>query len=105
MHALEITNYLDERISELAKNRLPEEPVYPSGDSQYASFMMPLDETNMNGKATDKWSTHSTYTQSNGNLSNEHKLKYDSSPKNRYTRSLFINIDSGVAMIHLKTIS
>ena len=40
MHPAEITNYLDDAISELAKNRLPDEPGYPSGEIQYASFMM-----------------------------------------------------------------
>ena len=42
----EITNYLDDKISELAKNRLPDEPGYPSGETQYASFIMPKDEMN-----------------------------------------------------------
>jgi hypothetical protein len=42
----EITNYLDDKISELAKNRLPDEPGYPSGETQYASFLMPRDEMN-----------------------------------------------------------
>jgi hypothetical protein len=42
----EITNYLDDKISELAKSRLPDEPGYPSGETQYASFIMPKDEMN-----------------------------------------------------------
>ena len=41
----EITNYLDEKISELAKSRLPEAPEYRFGNSHYASFMMPRDGT------------------------------------------------------------
>jgi hypothetical protein len=42
----EITNYLDNKISELAKSRLPDEPGYPSGETQYASFIIPKDEMN-----------------------------------------------------------
>lgn len=50
----EITNYLDNKISELAKSRLPDEPGYPSGETQYASFIMPKDEMNsLNTKAGD----------------------------------------------------
>jgi hypothetical protein len=71
MRAVEITNLLDEKISELAKNRLPGEPGYPSGDAQYASFMMPRDEVNTNGKSPEKWSS---YNRSNGD---DRKTKYD----------------------------
>lgn len=46
MHPAEITNYLDDAISELAKHKLPDEPGYPSGESQYASFMIPKEEMN-----------------------------------------------------------
>ena len=49
MRAVQITTLLDERISELARNKLPEQPGYPAGDAQYASFMMSLDERNGNG--------------------------------------------------------
>jgi hypothetical protein len=64
MHALEITTFLDERISELTNDRLPEEPSYPSGQTQYASFMMPRDEAmNLNDKSPDKWAA---YSRSNG---------------------------------------
>lgn len=84
MHAVEITNFLDERISELAKNQLPEEPGYPSGDSQYASFMMPRDEMNINEKSPEKWSS---YNRSNGSW-DDHKTKQDrlSNSKNRFTQ-------------------
>lgn len=71
MHAGEITNYLDERISELAKSRLPDEPLYPFGQSQYASFMMPRDEMSSHDKGTEKWSGSRT----NGTFSDDHKLK------------------------------
>jgi hypothetical protein len=46
MHAVEITTFLDERIQELARNRLPDEPQYPAGESQYASFLIGPDEMN-----------------------------------------------------------
>ena len=70
MHALEITSLLDDRISELAKNRLPDEPGYPSGNSHYASFMMPRDEMNINEKSPEKYSGRS-----NGNWTDDHKTK------------------------------
>jgi hypothetical protein len=70
MHAVEITNYLDERITELAKNRLPQEPGYPSGDSQYASFMMAGDEMNKFEKKSEKASGRSTHQSSNGYRNN-----------------------------------
>jgi hypothetical protein len=54
MHAVEITLFLDERISELARNRLPDEPGYPSGDSQYASFMISSDEMNSGDKERER---------------------------------------------------
>jgi hypothetical protein len=62
MHALEITTFLDERISELTKERLPEEPNYPSGQTQYASFMMSRNEgMSVQDKSPDKekWETYS----------------------------------------------
>lgn len=62
MHALEITTFLDDRISELTKERLPEEPSYPSGQTQYASFMMSRNEgMTVHDKSPDKdkWETHS----------------------------------------------
>jgi hypothetical protein len=81
MHAVEITSFLDERISELVKNRFPEEPQYPSGESQYASFIMPRDEMiNLNDKSPEKYSS---YSRSNGDLEN-HKTKLESSSKNRF---------------------
>lgn len=84
MHAVEITNFLDEKISELIKNRLPEEPGYPSGESQYASFIMPRDEMNSNDKSP-KWSSYGG--RSNGSYEgDDHKSKHDkggSSSKNR----------------------
>jgi len=55
----EITNYLDEKISDLAKNRLPEAPEYPFGNSQYASFMTPRDGTTEGD--VDRWEA-SRYT-------------------------------------------
>jgi hypothetical protein len=67
---VEITNYLDERITELAKNRLPQEPGYPSGDSQYASFMMAGDEMNKFEKRSGKTSGRSTHRSSNGYRNN-----------------------------------
>jgi len=74
MRAVEITNFLDEKISELIKNRLPEEPGYPSGESQYASFIMPRDEMNSNDKSP-KWSS---YSRPNGSYeADDHKLKHD----------------------------
>jgi hypothetical protein len=83
MHTVEITNLLDEKISELIKNRLPEEPGYPSGESQYASFMMPRDEMNSHDKSP-KWSS---YSRSNGSYeADNHKSKHDkggNSSKNR----------------------
>jgi len=83
MHAVEITNFLDEKISELINNRLPEEPRYPSGESQYASFIMPRDEMNSNDKSP-KWSS---YGRSNGSYEgDDHKSKHDkggNSSKNR----------------------
>lgn len=66
MHAVEITNYLDERITELARNRLPDEPGYPSGDSQYASFMMAGDDINKFEKKSDKNPGNSNYQTPNG---------------------------------------
>jgi len=82
MHAVEITNLLDEKISELIKNRLPEEPGYPSGESQYASFMMPRDEMNSHDK-----SPKASYSRSNGSYeADDHKSKHDkggNSSKNR----------------------
>ena len=60
MHPLDITSFLDERISELTNDHLPEEPNYPSGQTQYASFMMPRDHTmSLNGKSSDKWPANS----------------------------------------------
>lgn len=83
MHAVEITNFLDEKISELIKDRLPEEPGYPSGESQYASFIMPRDEMNHHDKSP-KWSTNG---RSNGSYEGaDHKSKHDragSSSKSR----------------------
>ena len=80
MHAVEITSFLDERISELAKNRLPEEPGYPSGEPHYASFMMPRDEMIMSDKDPEKLS--SANHRSNGhpsseNWSDDRKPQYD----------------------------
>ena len=72
MRTVEITNLLDERISELARNRLPDEPIFPSGESRYATFMMPRDEMNMSEKSPDKWSVRS-----NGNWMEDHKTKQD----------------------------
>jgi hypothetical protein len=86
MHAVEIASFLDQRISELAKNRLPQEPAYPGGDLQYASFMMPRDEmmNNILEKDNDP-SVHSSSNpngssyrspgghQSNGGWSDRHK--------------------------------
>lgn len=54
MHAVEITLFLDERITELARNRLPDEPGYPSGDSQYASFMISSDDMNSSDKERER---------------------------------------------------
>src|SRR5579862_2803697 len=78
MHVVEITDFLDQRISDLAKSRLPEGPVYPSGNSQYASFMMPRDEMNTHDKESDKRSKHETQqspsgARSNGNWSDDGK--------------------------------
>ena len=73
MHAAEITTLLDEKISQLARNQLPEGPEYPLGDSQYASFMMPRDEMSSHDKGTEKWSSSRT----NGSFSDDHKLKND----------------------------
>ena len=84
MQALEITCYLDERISELAKCRLPEHPVYPLGDTHYASFMTSREEMDMNGKGAEKWSTSSSHSHVNGNFSDEHKTKHEAGPSNRY---------------------
>lgn len=91
MQVVEITNFLDQRISELAKNRLPEEPAYPSGNTQYASFMMPRDEMGAHDKDNDKWASHtsqrpsSTY-RSNGNWSDDGKATSDKNVngKDRY---------------------
>ena len=74
MHPVEITNFLDERISELAKNRLPEEPGYRWGNSEYASFMMPRDDMSINEKSPDKWSNYTRST--NGNWDDQ-KTKQD----------------------------
>ena len=80
---MEITNFLDEKISELIKNRLPEEPGYPSGESQYVSFIMPRDEMNSNDKSP-KWSN---YGRSNGSFDgDDHRSKENrsgNSSKNR----------------------
>jgi hypothetical protein len=70
MLAVEITNYLDERITELAKNRLPQEPGYPSGDSQYASFMIAGDEMNKFEKNSEKALGRTTHRSSNGYRNN-----------------------------------
>ena len=79
MHAVEITDLLDERISELVRDRLPDEPVFPSGESRYATFMMPRDEMSMNEKSPS--------SRSNGNWTDDHKTKQDrpdSSSKNGF---------------------
>jgi hypothetical protein len=81
MHAVDITNYLDERISELVKNRLPEEPVYPSGESQYASFMIPRDEMSLNDKSPEKPSIGSSRL--NGIRFGEDKLKDNQIPSSK----------------------
>jgi len=80
MHLGEITNFLDQRISELAKNRLPEEPVYPAGNSQYASFIMPKDEMDLHDKETDKQTKRSSSaSRSNGNWSDDGKATNNTS--------------------------
>lgn len=91
MHAVEITNYLDERITELARNRLPDEPGYPSGDSQYASFMTAGDDMNKFEKNSEKSRDNSSYRSSNGyrnsgDWSDESKSqdKQESHKKKRY---------------------
>jgi hypothetical protein len=79
MHAVEITDLLDERISELVRDRLPDEPVFPSGESRYATFMMPRDEMNVNEKSPS--------SRLNGNWTDDHKTKQDrpgSSSKNGF---------------------
>lgn len=94
MHAVDITNCLDERISELIKNKLPEEPVYPSGQTQYASFMMPRDEMNINEKSPEKSAISSS--RSNGNRwEDDEKLKNGQVPnsKNRYILVTFWSVD------------
>jgi hypothetical protein len=72
MHVGEITTFLDQTISDLARNRLPEEPVYPAGNSQYASFMMPQDEMDLNDKDHDKWAGYSSKRSSSGGRSSGH---------------------------------
>lgn len=69
MHAVEITDILDEKISELVRDRLPDEPVFPSGESRYATFMMPRDEIHMSEKSPSN--------RSNGNWTDDHKTKQD----------------------------
>jgi hypothetical protein len=69
MRAVEITDLLDERISELVRDRLPDEPLFPSGESRYATFMMPRDEMNMSEKSPS--------SRSNGNWTDDHKTKQD----------------------------
>ena len=90
MHSVEITNFLDDKISELAKNRLPDEPRLPSGQTQYASFMMPSDEMGFNDKSPEKWAS---YNRTNGNW-DDHKTKQDkiASSKNRFPLKGFILI-------------
>jgi hypothetical protein len=44
MQTAEITSFLDDRISDLAKTRLAKEPVLPGGHFHYASFMIPHEE-------------------------------------------------------------
>ena len=73
MQAIEITKFLDERISDLAKNRLPDAPIYPSGDSRYASFMTSHDEINMSAKSPERYSSY--HDRSNG--SHGHPAKQD----------------------------
>jgi hypothetical protein len=51
MQAVEITAFLDGRISDLVKSRLPDQPAYPFGDPQYASFM-PREDMSMSVGAT-----------------------------------------------------
>ena len=75
MHPVEITTYLDDQISALVTSRLPEEPGYPAGDAQYASFMISSDEMNVNGKNHEK--TVSSGGRSNGNWSDDSKPIHD----------------------------
>ena len=82
MHAVEITSLLDERISELVKNRLPDEPVFPSGESRYATFMMPRDEMNISEKSPS--------SRSSGNWTDDPKAKPDRSGSG--SRNGFVSI-------------
>jgi hypothetical protein len=83
MQALEIASYLDERISELAKTRLPGHPTLPVGEFQYASFMDTLGETDMNGKIAEEWQVSSDHSRVPGGIKHEHMAKQETSPYNR----------------------
>jgi hypothetical protein len=84
MHAVEIIALLDERITELAKSRLPEEPAYPSGDAQYASFMVSHEEMNSDKERLKK--RENSDKQSPGDWSDDARVKQDAldGSKNRY---------------------
>jgi hypothetical protein len=84
MHPAEITNLLDDVISELAKNRLPDEPGYPSGETQYASFMTPKDEMNSQDRKAgeDKLGRYKSSERVNGGWSDGSKAHARGSVKN-----------------------
>jgi len=85
MHPAEITNILDDAISELAKNRLPDEPGYPSGETQYASFMTPKDEMNSSQDrkgGEDKLGKYKSSERVNGAWSDGSKTHAQGSVKN-----------------------